>query len=443
MIVPVFHLEFGSTALWRRACGSVCFGLVALALAACQPKSDGVGADASSGPVKLDTFCSAPGLPPALRETTIVVDTSAITAASPEEFRAKNPELFKLVIGLADPAQAIESGAVAPRERVTLLAGSAPKGTLSPIFTGCLPGASAAELAAIQSSGGGSAAQKYFGSDLPSRISKQQADFTRQILLALMRLDQLSDAKLATSSGFDSSPLVKLLKLLGAPNVGDNRVRRLFLFTDISTSSPDVEKTVSDSRRAGFKVADQIGLNLALDEVYLISPGSPPDDLTQQFFQAFALGSQGDLRRVGGWSANGLTAAPAQVVSYSGQLSDGVNSGPMTLQIASTASGEMVNSWISYTASFGQRSTPIKGQFICTAERVCTLRSDPTGGLGQLWRYSQGSEPEAREDAPFGGLRFMSATETNAGIDGRIFDPVISIGHPGGGMNFTGKRVGG
>jgi hypothetical protein len=100
----------------------------------------------------------------------------------------------------------------------------------------------------------------------------------------------------------------------------------------------------------------------------------------------------------------------------------------------------MVDSWISYTASFGQRSTPIKGQFSCAAERNCTLRSDPAGGLGQLWRYGQGSEPEAREDAPFGGLRFMSASENGSGIEGRIFDPAISIGHPGGGMSFTAKR---
>ena len=421
--------------------GAVCIAMAALILAACKPEGDAASTDAAAGLTKMEAFCSEPGLPPALRETTIIVDTSMITHAAPEEFRSKNPELFKLVTGLADPALAIESGASAPRERVTILAGSASKGILSPVFTGCLPGASPTELAATQAGNGNTAAQKYFGSDLTSRINKQQADFTRQILLALMKLDQLSDQKAAPSGAFDTSPLVRLLKLQGAPSSYDSNARRLFLFTDITASAPDTGKSVSDARKAGFQTASNTGLNLALAEVYLDSPSPPPDALTEQFLQTFILGSQGDLKRVGGWSANGLTTAPTQLVTYSGQLSDGVNSGPMTLTVAATGGGEIVNSWISYTASFGQRSTPIKGQYTCSAERSCTLRSDPTGGLGQLWRYSQGSEPEAREDAPFGGLRFMSANESNTGIEGRIFDPSISIGHAGGGMTFTGKRV--
>jgi hypothetical protein len=137
--------------------------LAAFGLTGCQPKGDADVGDGSSGATKLDAFCSAPSMPKALRETTIVVDTAAVTNASPEEFRGKNLELFKMVMGLANPTQAIESGAVVPRERITLLAGSASKGILSPIFDGCVPGASTPELAAVHASGGTGAAQIYFG----------------------------------------------------------------------------------------------------------------------------------------------------------------------------------------------------------------------------------------------------------------------------------------
>jgi hypothetical protein len=93
------------------------------------------------------------------------------------------------------------------------------------------------------------------------------------------------------------------------------------------------------------------------------------------------------------------------------------------------------------TGSIGQRATPVAGQFTCSADRQCELRSDPAGGLGQLWRIKPGVGPEVREDAPFGGLRFLEGTESAHGIRGRIYDPVISIGHPGGGMTFEAERV--
>lgn len=412
-----------------------------LALASCGDKSAPLGA--SSGEVKLDTFCAQPGLPAALRHTLIVVDTTTLSPAAPEELRMKNPELFKLVMGLADPQNAIETGAATPRERVTLIAASSRTGTLTPVFTGCIPGASTAELAHLQGRGGGGIAQKYFGSDVASQLRKQQSDFTRQLLLGLVMLNKLAEPRPAATDGsVTASPFVKLLKAIGLPGSDDPSVRRIFVFTDLNRSLPSVRGDVAEARASGFKAAADGDLRLGLAEVYVVSPGTSPDEPTEQFLDAFLLGSQGKLERAGGFSPSNLKPAPTQVVNYRGTLAaTSTSTMPLTLRLATTREGQLVDSWITYTATFGQRATPVAGQFTCSAERDCVLKSDPAGGLGQLWRIKPGAEPEVREDAPFGGLRFLDAKEDAHSIQGRIFDPVISIGHPGGGMTFDATRM--
>lgn len=423
-----------------RAGMAAALAIAAMGLAACGPKVDeAVGA---SGAATMDEFCAAPGLPKALRHTTLIVDSGAITPASPEEFRIKNPELLKLVLGLADPTTALQSGATAPRERVTILAGSARSATLTPIFSGCIPGASDAEVAQAKAQGEG-AAQTYFGSDLASKVRTQQAAFSRQVLLSLMGLNKLAEAAPAASeSGFAASPFVKLLKPLGPPTAEDVGARRIFLFTDLPRSPPGTFADVSQARQAGFKTASETGLQLRQAEFFIVTPGTPADEVSEQFLRTFLLGSQADLQRAGGFSANGLSAAPTRLITYRGTLAVTPDyKMPMTMQLASGPDGQLVNSWLTYTASFGPRATPIQGELKCTAERECIVRSDPAGGLGQLWRLKPGAEPEVREDAPLGGLRFLEGTETERGMTGRIHDPVISIGRPGGGLTFQLERT--
>lgn len=417
-------------------CGVAALLASAAVLGGCDPGAPG---DAPAAAISLETFCAAPGLAPALRHTTLVVDTGALQASAPEEFRARNPEFFKLAIGLADPAGALLSGAIAPRERITILAASPRSATLTPVFTGCVPGASPAEIAA----GAGSAAQKYFGSDLASQVEKQQAAFTRQLLLSLMALNKLSETPAPASERFQTSPLVKLLKPLGSQGADDPTVRRLFIFTDLRRSVPTPAASVAAARTAGFETAAQAQVTLGLAETYIVTPGGPPVEEAVEFLKAFMLGSQADLRRVGGFSANGMTPAPTTVAAFRGSLAATPDyQMPMTLRLAATADGQIVNSWISYTGSRGVRATPLAGEWTCRAANECRLRSDPSGGLGQLWRLRPGPEPEVREDAPLGGLRFAEATETPSGLKGRIWDPVISIGRPGGGMSFEAQRAG-
>lgn len=411
-------------------------GVMSLPLAGCDPASGDLGA---SGPIKFEDFCSVPGLAPALRQTTIVVDLSAIKPSPPETFRETNPEFLKLAVGLADPARALESGAAAARERITILAGSVKTGALTPVFVGCVPGASKEELGNAQDD----ATKKYFGSDLKSQISKQQDAFQKKLLMSLVTLSAQSEQ---ATSGEDlrGSPLIKLLRALGPPASADQAVRRVFVFTELGRSLPSLGGDVGEARRRGFEAATEVGLQLGQAELYLVSPGAPPQEAGEQFLSAFMLGSQAELGRVGGFSPNGLAPAPTQVVRYQGLLEATPQIRmPMTLRLASTADGQLVNSWLSYTASHGQRATPVHGEWRCADAADCELRSDPAGGLGQLWRIQPGQAPEVREDAPLGGLRFMEAVDRGGRLKGRIYDPVISIGRLGGAMTLEGQRSGG
>jgi len=397
------------------------------------------GASSGSGTVKFDQFCTIDGLAPSPRHSTIVIDTAAIRAASPEQFRTSNPELFKLVMGVANPTVALESGASAARERVTILAASSRGGTLTPVFSGCIPGVSAAELAARSRSGSDSAADRYFGSDLPAQVTKHQEAFTRQLLLVLAKLGDSAEPTAAAADG--QAPLVRLLRPLGSSQPTGGTVQRLFIFSDLAPTLEGVPLDVTEARKKGFADAGRAALRLGLADAYLIGTRGALQDAEQQYLDAFMLGSQARLGHAGGYSTNSLAPPPSSVVTYRGSLVLDATSFPLELRVATTSGGDLVNSWVTYTSSHGQRSTPIAGRFDCAAPADCTLQSDRAGGLGQLWGTRPGPEPELLPEGPLGGLRFLDARETAGGLKGRVHDPAIGLGRPGGGLTIEARRV--
>ena len=415
-------------------------GAAALSLNGCGQGNEAAAPADMGTSVRQDEFCAPLGLSPALRHTVILVDVSALKDAAPEEFAARNGPLLKLVQSLAFPDLALQSGASVPRERISLIAASPRTGNHSTVFTGCLPGMSEQE---IMKADKGGAFDKYMGSDLNSRLAKDREAFQRQIIISLMRMKGLAEqASAASDDQFSSSTLVRLLKPLPPPATDDSAIRRVFVYTDIGRTTPKIEGDIAAVRTAAFEQAKKTSLHLGLSEISIVgSEGGAQLGLAEDYFRAFLLGSQGQLKDVGGFSPNGASPAPVSLSLYRGTLKVTGHEMPMTLRLAADSRGRLVGSWISYTASSGIRATPLTGDFICTAERDCLLKSSPEGGLGQLWRLSGGEEPEAREDAPFGGLRFLEATEKPSGMEGKISDPVISIGEPGGGMSFSIKRI--
>lgn len=388
---------------------------------------------------KFDKFCTIEGLGSPIRETVLLIDAQAIVASTGETFRQNNPVLFALVMGLGNPDRAVETGAIAPRERITLLVGDAVSGSTTPLFTGCVPGISQQELAARKAAGNDGALTKYFGSDMSSEIQKSREEFQKRILVALVQAKP--GAKSSMTDSFETSSFARLLRSAGTGSTTDNLIRRIFIFADPAKSISKQFASYSEAREAGFTSAAAVQANLGLTEAYIVPSGGAVSSLNEAFLSAFLLSSGADLRRVTPFSPDGLGPVPTKIVRYSGELPLAPNvMSPMDIRLATTASGDLVSSWISYSASKGVRATPITGQFSCSDEDHCTLRGDPNGGLGQRWRTDPGPAPQPLPEGPFGGMRIIEATETAGRLSGRIFDPIIFVGSAGD-LKFEAKRV--
>jgi hypothetical protein len=415
-----------------------------LALAALSALA-GCGGDEAVAPTetsaaKFDQFCSMTGLTSPPRTTVVLIDSSAITASAPEKFRETNPTLFALVMGLGDPERAVTTGAVAPRERLTVLIGDPVSGSIKPLFTGCVPGISATELAARSAGGQDGTLSKYFGSDAASTLTKSRDDFRKSLLVALVSAKPGN--RLPATDTVETSTLARLMRAVGAGTAADAAtVRRLFIYTSPDRSIPSKLGSYKEAREAGFAAAERVGADLGRSEVHIVPATGTIGDLDEAFLSAFVLGSAADLRGVSGFSAEGLSQAPTQIYDYAGELplSSEVKS-PLELRLAVTETGELVDSWISYTGAKGERATPISGHFDCTDDDHCILRGDPNAGLGQRWRTEPGSAPQPLLGGPFGGLRMIEAQDHDGHLTGRIFDPVIFVGTTGD-LKFDAKRL--
>ncbi|MCZ8322228.1 MAG: hypothetical protein O9296_11700 [Novosphingobium sp.] len=370
----------------------------------------------------MDEFCGLPDLKASLQETVLVIDRSAINASSPEDFRAQNPRLLDLITGLADAEKAIESGAMSPRERLTIMGVDLKSGTISRVFTGCLPGLSKEELADRAQKGNDSALDKYMGSDIETKVKEDGEGFLKFALISALGL------KPAPGRVIDrpAAAMLAILKLL-AEQPGDYS-RRLFIYSDASRDTQGLPDIYEEARKLAFQSARNEQVTIGLSEVYVIPAKKDLSPNQIAFLDALLLGSGGDLKSVSPFSPDKLSGAISKQYVFSGQMPLAADvSVPVDLRLNPTRDGTLVNSWISYTGSAGLWSTPIYGQFACDADETCTLKSTPQSGLGQRWRTQPGAEPQPLADAPFGGMRIIEGITTGDTINVRIYDPIIKV----------------
>ncbi|NNM75796.1 hypothetical protein HJG53_02600 [Sphingomonas sp. ID1715] len=382
------------------------------------------------GLVKLEAACSLAGLPSALRETLVVIDKTMVKPADPETFRVENPELWALVTGLADGQRASDTGAMAPRERLTIALADPQSGGLEQLFTGCLPGLSADEMAGRTGKGEDGLSSKFFGSDMASQISRQREEFLKQVVISIATAKFGGQARPADN--FGDSGFARTLKTVGPGRGTPGLVRRVFLFADPAKALTTVPAEYVAARKQGFDASDGFQANFGQSDIYVVPAGRPLGENQRAFLDAFLLASRGDLKSVAPFSPDGLSKPPVRLISYSGELplGGGIKT-PMELRLASAADGTIVNSWISYTGSKGVRATPLAGQFVCGAEGVCDLRGDPNLSLGQRWRTEPGKAPQPLPEGPFGGMRLIEGKDDGQRLTGRIYDPVIYVGDTG------------
>jgi hypothetical protein len=387
--------------------------------------------------VKLDSFCMMPGLKPALRETVLVIDQNSVKPSKPETFKNENAELFAAVVGLADATRALDSGAMAPRELLTIAVANAQTGGLKPIFSGCLPAMSKEELAERKAKGEDGAIDSYFASDMGSKLEEARGAFLTKAVLMVAQVAGESAGKGGDS--FNDSSFARTFKVIGPGAGSADHIRRLIVFANPGAALSTVPEDYVAARKAGFDQAQIAQTNLGMSELYLMPAGATLSNSHQAFLDAWFLSSGADLRHVGAFTPDSLAKPPVRINGYTGQLplSPEVMS-PMELRLAAAADGSLVGAWISYTGSKGIRRTPISGQFACASDG-CELRGDPEGTLGQRWRTEPGMQPQPLVDGPFGGMRLITGKDDGQTLKGRIFDPIIYVGDNGD-ITFTAKR---
>jgi hypothetical protein len=407
-------------------------------LGGCADCKDKDSITGSGEAVKLDEFCSMQGLKSALRETVLVIDENSVKASKPETFKTDNAELFAVVVGLANATRALDTGAMAPREHLTIAVANAQTGGLSRIFSGCLPAMSKEELAERKSKGEDGAMDIYFGSDIASKIEKARSNFLTKAALMVAQVAGTGGGR--GSDSFNDSNFARTFKVIG-PGAGTaGQIRRLIVFANPGGALSSVPEDFAQARQAGFDQAQNAQTYLGMSELYLVPGGSTVGNTQRAFLDAWFLSSGADLRHVGAFTPDSLAKAPVRITSYTGQLplSPEVMS-PIALRLPTAADGSLVGAWISYTGSKGQRRTPIAGQFACASDG-CELRGDPEGTLGQRWRTEPGSQPQPLIDGPFGGMRLITGRDDGQTLKGRIYDPIIYVGETGD-ISFTAKRT--
>lgn len=406
-------------------------------LAACEDSPSALGV-AGSESVKLEVFCSVPGLERPVRETLLVIDASAVKDASPETFREANADLFGAVTGLADAQRALSSGAVAPRERITISVANTQTGGLKDIFTGCLPALSTDELTARAQKGEDGALDAFFGSDMASKLSEAQQEFLMKAVLTVAQVKP-SAAK-GGGDDFNSSAFARLFRIIG-PGPGEkSRVRRLIVFSDPGAALSNVPQNYAEARTMAFAQGELAEGNLGMAELYLVPASRMVNEVERAYLDAWLLSAGADLRHVGVFSPSAFAKPPVKLFTYAGDLPlvPGILN-PMELWLAPAADGTLSSGWINYTGKKGVRRTPVAGSFVCVSD-VCELRGNPDNALGQRWRTEPGTEPQPLVDGPFGGMRLISGKDNGSTLKGRIYDPIIFVNESGD-IEFTAKRT--
>lgn len=397
-------------------------GLGAAALVGCKPEG-GTGGDGQRAAVRSEAYCHRADMAAALRQTVLVIDERAVKAAEPAEMRTVNAKLFELVMGLGDPVAGLESGAMAPRERLTIMIAPADGAAPRVVFTGCVPGLSAAEMA--EGRAGRSAVENagsdFFGAGADKKVEEAARAFRLAVQGALVRMGAEPQSGGLRPGGFEQGSLLSSLKATRRLTSDEDGMPRVFLFTDLSIFPSGGER--SEARTAGFAAARQAGVALGGAEVYLVGANGPGPAVARDYAEAFFLGSQGDVRSWGGVAFNALTAAPVEVRTYVGEIAYPFDRFPARLIVGRDAQGRLVNSWL-ITRTDGEWATPVTGALTCRDE-VCRLLGDE-GGLAQAWSIDPDPEPEFDLNLPLGGLREIEAEVTPDRAEGFVSDPIIS-----------------
>lgn len=396
----------------------------ALALAACNPTSSGSTPSRTSGELRAEEFCSAPDLKPALRHTYLLIDEKVISPSSTgAEFVEKNSALREVVLNFSDPARALPSGASDYRERISVHILPADGSAAYRVFSGCVPGLSPDELAAVRAQS--SSMNTFFTGGVGQKLENESDAFRTKLIGALLVAGQRAESPARPQTGvLGETSVFQSLRSSGRMINSDLGVPRMVLLTDLSGINLPAGADRPALRAAGFADGAKEALDLGRADIVLVQ-SNPAQGLMRDYVDAFLLAQHARLVYWGNERIGALPTAPAEVRRYVGSAA--YPSGPETSQfrLAIDRDGKLVNAWLILRGR-PDRSTPLTGNAVCDLDGTCTLRSDE-GGFAQAWSLDPGGEPEFENTMPFAGLRDFEIIAGPEKLTGRVFDPAVVV----------------
>jgi hypothetical protein len=395
--------------------------LCGLAAACGSDQSASLAGDADS--FVAEDFCRVEGLSAPLRHTFILIDSTVLAhTENAEQFVASNSWVRDAVLALADPDRAINSGASAPRERITIIRLPENGSAGSRVFTGCIPAMTPEEI--TQAGARNSRVGSFFTGGVREELEEKAAFFRTRLVAALQAAARAAEGRRRLSRGpIEQSSLFAALNGSAGLLEAGQSIPRLVLVTDLSRTRQQPAAGVADARRAGFVAGQQLGLNLRGSEIVLIQPNSG-DAMRRAFLDAFFLAQQGQLIYAGEGGIGGLPLPARTVRRFVGQAAYPDGPEIVQIRIGIDRNGRLVGSWITLRDQH-DRSVPLAGQAVCDGEELCMVRST-NDAFGQAWSLSPGGQPEFGNDMPFGGMRNVELRIDGDVLQGRVHDPLIS-----------------
>ena len=372
--------------------------------------------------LRMEAWCAMQDLPPALRETFIVVDERILKPAQQgNEFAEKNSAVRDAVMSFADPGSALENGRSAARERITLMVAPADGSAPRQLFTGCLPGLTQAErTAALQ---GESGVARFFSGGKMQELDEAIETFRATVAGALIQAARATTP--ATASG-EKNPLLSSLAATSRIFRKTDTVPRVVLVSD-ELPQPTVQDIVA-ARQEALAQAARTPVDFGDAEVMAIGRGGN-DNIRHAFLQTYLLRLNGKLAS---WSADPSgatpTPAPSTLRRYVGTAQyPGSPEGIVRIRLAMDSDGKLVNSWLILTGAPYERAIPLTGQGVCNETGDCKLRAD-NEGFANVWVAARGQKDDVQFDneAPFGGMREWTLETSGNGLQGEIFDSAVS-----------------
>jgi hypothetical protein len=374
-------------------------------------------------PVRFDEACRRTGTNPPLRQTIVVVDEGAFRARDGQPAKGGDKRWIHALVELADAREGATTNNMEAGERLVVMIARANGSELVPLFLGCSPNLSAAELSEREKSD--STVDRFFGRDTKSLLKRQLESFQSRILEALTQVNQQVELDDKASKPIATDGFIRALASSGRLVDLAYGVPRFVLMTDLRFVDPKKLTDRETARKIGFEWASKANLDLSRAEVHTLNLGDASVQHIRDFAEAMLLGSKGLLI---GWRTDGLPplqAAPIAVRHFGGTIDYAGLPAPIQIRLAFDKSGTLVNSWVEVTVSKAV-ATPMTGKAICQGSQVCEVKGDGKL-LGQAWSTSASGEPKFGEELPFAGLRYFALSTTKDDAAGRIYDPKAKI----------------